>query len=97
MGQQRPLIGRGGRACTSSKVIIISLTGKWKEDVSLCHRSTKTPCMSWLMVEYPVMQNPISPEALTASLNHSAVGLNRLKPFRAWFTIFNGSLSCYKK
>src|SRR3954464_15964275 len=92
-----PLIGRWRRHCTSCKVIVISPTGQGKEDVSLCHRSTKTPCMPWLMVVYPVMQSPLSPEPLTASLNHSAVSLNRLKTFREWFTIFKGSLSCYKK
>src|SRR4051812_11827342 len=92
-----PLIGRWRRHCTSCKVIVISPTGKWKEDVSLFHRSTKAPCMPWLMVVYPVMKSPLSPEPLTASLNHSAVGLNRLKIFRVWLTIFNGALSCYKK
>src|SRR4051812_5062742 len=51
------------------KVIVISPTGRWKEDVSLCHRSIKAPCMPWLMVVYPVMLSPLSPEALTASLN----------------------------
>src|SRR3954466_1023128 len=34
----------------------------------------KSPCMPWLMVVYPVMQSPLSPEPLTTSLNHSAVG-----------------------
>src|SRR3954466_11680370 len=92
-----PLIGRWRRHCTSYKVIVISPTGKWKEDVSLCQRSTNAPCMPVLMVVYPVMQSPLSHEPRTWSLNHSAAGLNRPKILRAWFTIFNDSLSCYKK
>ena len=52
-----PLIRRCRRHETSSKVMDIchiSPRGTWKDDVSLCHLSTKAANMSWLMVMYPV-------------------------------------------
>jgi hypothetical protein len=58
-----PLIFKWVKAAMSFRVIVISPTGRWKEDVSWCHLSENAPIRPLSMIEYKKNNNGDKPES----------------------------------
>jgi len=64
-----PVMGMPRSHATSSSVMVISPTGRWKLLVSSCHLSDKAQTNPWEMFSYPVFRRGVRSEAFTSSQN----------------------------
>jgi len=70
-GRSLPLTGMPRRHATSSNVMVISPTGRWKLLVSSCHLSNIAQTNPCEIFSYPLVKRGVRPDIFTSSQNQS--------------------------
>ena len=86
-GRSLPMMGMPRRHATSSSVMVISPTGRWKLLVSSCHLSVIAQMNPWEMFSYPLVRRGVGPNIFTSDQNQlfCSPGIGNIKFLRLSF------------